>query len=94
MGPLDATDVLDSGAPPWWAQPRYAIGVLAAIVGILLWFLIAVVDAGQREIATTLQLHVTGADAGVNRQLRMLEQICLNTSETDRDRAQCQAVTR
>lgn len=96
-----AVDTFSSSSPPWWAQPRYAVGILGGIAAALVWFLMAVVTsslsaiaAAQAQTTTALERHEANREAGDTAQLRLLSQICLNTSQTDRERAQCQAVTR
>lgn len=78
------------GAAPWWLQPLYVFGIPAGIAVFLVYFLTSVVVSGQNKLQETLDLH----QADQARQLLLLRLICQNTAQSERERYQCEAVTR
>lgn len=90
-----AVDTFSSSSPPWWAQPRYAVGILGGIAAVLVWFLMTVVAQGQTKIHDLLQTHEAATSTIQRQQLDVLIQVCLNTAGHDHTAiARCQAVTR
>lgn len=91
MSPLhDTLEMLSSKSAPWWARAESVVGVFVAFLALLIWFLMSVVANGQAR----LQSSIDDQAKGQGQQLNLLVQICLNTSQSDRERAQCQAVAR
>jgi hypothetical protein len=89
MTPLDPNaDPIASDAP-WWLQPVYAFGIPSAIAVFLVWFVATVVIHGQNEINDKLDAQATMQQ----KQLLLLQEICLNGAQDDRGRARCE-VTR
>ena len=87
MDPQVTKNVETAGAgAPWWLQPVYTFGIPSAIAVFLVWFLSAVVIAGQKEIKDTLDEHVKAQQ----RQVFLLALICRNTAQTERERVQCE----
>lgn len=104
MGPLPdaaAVDLLSSQTPPWWAQPKNAVGILVLIAGGLVWFLRSDVLVGQEKLqdalkthAQELAAHAQASTAGQEKELQLLYLLCRNTAQTDREATNCDAVMR
>jgi hypothetical protein len=81
-------DVFDPGSPsaPWWVRPLYFFGIPAGLCVFLVWFLTAIVVAGQAETQETLDAHTRDTQV----QLQLLRAICFGVSETPAERAGCE----
>lgn len=86
MTPLETPTTEPASTAPWWLQPVYAFGIPSAIAVFLVWFLTAVVVAGQNKLQDTMDDHVKAQQ----RQVFLLSLICRNTAQTERERAQCE----
>ncbi len=99
MTPLDqaALDEKSIAAAPWWLQAVLRLGVLSALVLVLVWFLMSVVVAGQRDTKDAIkqtQDVVTAIRVDQGRQLQLLHLMCRYQAKTERERSQCDAVIR
>ena len=88
--PIDVGAEQTSPGAPWWLQPLYVFGIPAGIAVFLVYFLVQVVVAGQTRLQETLDVHRVDQA----RQLLLLQLICQHTAQTERERYQCEAVTR
>jgi hypothetical protein len=86
MLPQTSVDFDNSPDAPWWIRPLYIFGIPAGIAVFLVYFLTATVVNGQTKIQDTLDHHMREQA----RQILLLQLICRNTAQTERERAQCE----
>lgn len=67
---------------PWWYRAVERFGVLAAFAAFLLWY-VTLGPGNDRTLADTLNRHVTETQF-------YLRAICLNTAQSDNQRAACE----
>lgn len=89
---------------PKWVKTFIYVGVLPAIVGFLLYFLTAILDARLDKIDANLVAHQLDMKILLSHleeeteqrwvQLGISQRICLNTAKNDSDRVACVSVAR
>jgi hypothetical protein len=70
-----------------WGRLANKYGVPAAIALFLVWWLASGVSADIRDLKTALGIHTSETNF-------YLRQVCLNTSQTENQRAACIALDR
>lgn len=76
-----------NGDLPTWAKVIYRYGLAAAIAGFLVWFVTQGLSDDVRATRDMLREHIA-------EQRFYLRAICVNTSQTEIQRAQCVDVER
>lgn len=86
-----------NGNGPAWLQASYRLGVPAVLALGLVYFLAQHVDDEMHALTESLDRHVdqmqsdrAAAQLSEARMQHLFRQICLNTAETDAQRAGCQ----
>ena len=91
MGPIQSSED-DESKLPWWVGPVYKFGIPSAIAVFLIWFLAVQVKAELaeiKELTKSNQTQINQFTITNQRTLRILQQICINSSSTNEERVQC-----
>lgn len=84
---------------PWWVNALYKVGAPIAIACYLVWFLTTKVQTDIENVQAVVIQHVKDlqdqrdavkdTNRLMERQLRMLEAMCLHNAKSDEQRQEC-----
>lgn len=78
-----------NGKSPWWVVAIYKLGVPAAVMAFLVYFLVSTVNKQLTEIARQVQVHQNQSTLDQQQIRFYLRAICVHTAASDRDRTDC-----